>query len=41
MNVGDPLNETTLMGPMVRADDASRVNDWIQSAVQSGARTLI
>ena len=41
MSVGDPLNESTLMGPMVRADDASRVNDWIQSAVKSGARTLV
>jgi acyl-CoA reductase-like NAD-dependent aldehyde dehydrogenase len=29
------------MGPMVRAQDAVRVNEWVKEAVGAGARTLI
>ena len=41
INTGDPLNEGVKMGPMVRAQDAVRVNDWIREAVGAGARTLV
>ena len=41
INTGDPLDDSMVMGPMVRADDAVRVNEWITEAVGSGARTLV
>jgi glyceraldehyde-3-phosphate dehydrogenase (NADP+) len=41
IQTGDQLDESVTMGPMVRAEDASRVNEWIQEAVSSGARALI
>ena len=41
LNTGDPLDESVRMGPMVRADDAVRVNEWIAEAVGGGARTVI
>ena len=41
LNTGDPLDEGVRMGPMVRADDAVRVNEWIAEAVGGGARTVI
>jgi len=41
LNTGDPLDEGVKMGPMVRAQDAVRVNEWITEAVGSGARTLV
>jgi glyceraldehyde-3-phosphate dehydrogenase (NADP+) len=41
INTGDPLKDTVKMGPMVRAQDAVRVNEWIKEAVASGARTLV
>lgn len=41
INTGDPLDESVKMGPMVRAQDAVRVNEWIKEAVGAGARTLV
>ncbi len=40
INAGDPMDESVKMGPMVRADDAVRVNEWINEAVAQGATTL-
>jgi len=41
INTGDPLDENVKMGPMVRAQDAVRVNEWINEAEAGGARTLV
>ena len=41
ISTGDPLREDVKMGPMVRAQDAVRVNEWIAEAVSGGARTVI
>ena len=41
ISTGDPLREDVKMGPMVRADDAVRVNEWIAEAVSGGARTVV
>ena len=41
IGTGDPLQEGVGMGPMVRAEDAVRVNQWIKEAVGGGARTLV
>jgi glyceraldehyde-3-phosphate dehydrogenase (NADP+) len=38
--VGDPLDETTTVGPLISAGDAERIDDWIREAVSSGARVL-
>jgi len=35
---GDPLLETTDMGPMVREQDAQRVHQWVREATAAGAR---
>lgn len=40
INAGDPMDESVKMGPMVRADDATRVNKWIKEAVSQGATAL-
>ena len=40
INTGDPLDEGVKMGPMVRAGDAERVNQWIEEAVSAGARAI-
>ena len=37
---GNPINDDTQMGPMVRDTDAARVGDWIQEAVGNGARVV-
>jgi glyceraldehyde-3-phosphate dehydrogenase (NADP+) len=37
---GDQLQEGTKMGPMVRERDAQRVGQWIDEAVQQGARLV-
>ena len=37
---GDPLAEGTKMGPMIRERDAVRVGEWIDEAVQQGARLV-
>ena len=37
---GDPLSESTGMGPMIRESDASRVAEWFHEAVAQGAHLL-
>jgi acyl-CoA reductase-like NAD-dependent aldehyde dehydrogenase len=37
---GDPLDESTALGPMIRESDAVRVGDWVQEAIRGGARIL-
>ena len=40
ITAGDQLNPATKMGPMIRERDAVRVSEWIDEAVQGGARLL-
>lgn len=37
---GNPLEESTRMGPMIREDDAIRVESWITEAVAGGGKLL-
>jgi len=37
---GNPLDEKTKMGPMVRESDAKRVGEWIDEAVAAGAKLV-
>ncbi|HET7205267.1 MAG TPA: aldehyde dehydrogenase family protein [Terriglobales bacterium] len=37
---GDPLDESTDVGPLIREADAARAADWVQQAVRGGARLL-
>jgi len=40
MNVGDPADESTDMGPMINENEALRALGWIGEAVAAGARLL-
>ena len=40
LKTGDPLDESTDLGPLIRESDAARASDWVQEAVRSGARLL-
>lgn len=40
LKLGDPLEETTDLGPLIRESDAARAVEWIQEAVRGGARLL-
>ncbi len=40
LKTGNPLDESTKMGPMIRERDAERVHAWIQDAVAGGARLI-
>src|SRR5262249_46498856 len=40
LSTGDPLDEHTKVGPMVREQDAKRVEEWIKEAVGAGARLV-
>ena len=37
---GNPLNEQSQMGPMIREQDAVRIESWIKESVSSGARLI-
>jgi acyl-CoA reductase-like NAD-dependent aldehyde dehydrogenase len=37
---GDPLDEESDLGPMIRESDAVRASDWIHEAERGGARVL-
>ncbi len=40
LKLGDPLDESSDLGPMIRESDAIRAYDWVQEAVRGGARLL-
>jgi acyl-CoA reductase-like NAD-dependent aldehyde dehydrogenase len=40
LKTGDPMEESTDVGPLIRESDALRVTTWIDEAVHSGARLL-
>ncbi len=40
LQTGDPLDEITDVGPLIREADAARATDWVQEAVRGGARVL-
>jgi acyl-CoA reductase-like NAD-dependent aldehyde dehydrogenase len=40
IQAGNPLEGSTNMGPMIREQDAVRVESWIRQAVSEGARVL-
>ena len=40
LKVGDPSEESTDVGPLIRESDAIRATDWVQEAVRGGARLL-
>ena len=40
LKTGDPADESTDVGPLIRASDAERVESWIKEAVSAGARVL-
>ena len=37
---GNPIHDDTQMAPMIRDTDAARVSEWIQEAVDAGARVV-
>jgi acyl-CoA reductase-like NAD-dependent aldehyde dehydrogenase len=40
IKVGNPLNETTEVGPLIRPDAVKRVHQWVQEAVMEGAKLM-
>ena len=40
LKAGDPLNEATDIGPMIRESDAIRVEEWLDEAQNGGATVL-
>jgi acyl-CoA reductase-like NAD-dependent aldehyde dehydrogenase len=40
LKTGDPLDESTDVGPLIRESDAIRTTSWIDEAVHAGARLL-
>ena len=40
ITTGDPRQEGVRMGPMIRESDAVRVEEWVQEAVNGGARLV-
>ena len=40
LTTGDPLNEKTKVGPMIREPEAKRVEQWVKEAVEGGGRIV-
>ena len=40
LKVGNPLDESCDLGPMIRESDAIRAHEWVQEAIRGGARLL-
>lgn len=39
--VGDPMNENTDMGPMITPEQSSRIETWVDDAINQGATLLV
>ena len=37
---GDPMNEDTFIGPMISLNDAKRIEEWVNEAVNGGAKII-
>jgi len=40
LNVGDPMDDSTDLGPLIRESDAIRAEEWVKAAIQDGATLL-
>jgi acyl-CoA reductase-like NAD-dependent aldehyde dehydrogenase len=40
LKVGDPMDESSDLGPLIRESDAVRASEWVQQAVEDGATLL-
>lgn len=40
LKVGDPMNDSTDLGPLIRESDAVRAMEWVEQAVEGGATLL-
>jgi glyceraldehyde-3-phosphate dehydrogenase (NADP+) len=40
LKMGDPMDEATDVGPLIRESDAIRASEWVQQAIQDGATLL-
>lgn len=40
LSVGDPMDKGTDVGPLIREDDAVRIEHWVHEAVDGGARIV-
>jgi len=40
LKIGDPMQETTDVPPLIREQDAARITEWIEEAVKGGAELL-
>jgi len=40
LKTGDPMQESTDLGPLIRESDAIRATQWVEEAVRAGARLL-
>jgi len=41
LRVGDPLDAATDIGPLITAEDARRVEEWVTEAVRGGAKIIV
>lgn len=41
LKIGDPLDESTDIGPMISEGEAQRVQSWVENAIKEGATLLI
>jgi acyl-CoA reductase-like NAD-dependent aldehyde dehydrogenase len=41
INSGDPMNTDTLVGPLIETKELTRVDEWVQKAIQQGSECLI
>lgn len=40
LNVGDPTNSNTEVGPLILPREVERIDEWVQEAVQAGAKLV-
>lgn len=41
LKVGDPLNRSTDVGPLISPDEVTRVEQWVQESVYEGAKVMV
>ncbi len=41
INLGDPMNTKTVVGPLIRHSEVNRVDEWVKEAIQNGSKLIL
>ena len=41
MNLGDPMDKKTVVGPLIRNSEIKRVDEWVNESLENGSKLIL